>query len=56
MVRPVRRHRGDLGLVLAGDEKMRSDTEEVKPTQLVVDWMWEGGGTRSCLELVPRKD
>ena len=56
VVRPVKRHSQDLGLVLAGDKKMRSDTEEVKPTQLVVDWMWERGGTRNFLELVLRKD
>ena len=36
LVRPDRRHSGDLGPPLAGSKKMRSDTEEVKPTNNLV--------------------
>ena len=44
LVRPDRRHSGDLGPPLAGSKKMRSDTEEVKPTNL---WLMDVGERRN---------
>lgn len=44
LVRPDRRHSGNLGPPLAGSKKMRSDTEEVKPTNL---WLMDVGERRN---------